>query len=608
MRDTMLHRGPDDAGVHLSGGFGMGARRLSIIDLEGGRQPVSNEDGSVWAIHNGEIYNFRELREDLIAKGHLFRSRSDTEVIPHAFEEYGADCALRFDGMFAVAVWDERARRLLLFRDRFGIKPLYYWSDRETFLFASEIRALLHDPTVPRRLNRQGAWDYMHIGCVCSPDTMFEGISKLPPAHCIEVKGGTVKTRPYWALHDAAPPDGHGTPQEIVRDLLEDSVRRHLIADVPLGIFLSGGVDSAGVTAAAVAANQGPVRAFTIGFPVERYDERGLAAETARFCGAEHETFVVEPDAMRVLRRVVERLEEPMADPAVIPLYYLCATAKEKVKVVLAGDGGDEIFGGYSRYYWDKWARAYAYVPRFLRDNLLARLAALFPERRNTRWQDFCRRVRKFSMTSGLPFAERYFAWNRILSPDMREDLLAKSFRGDGLFGAERIFLRLASEARTTDWLRKMQYIDLHTMLAERLLLKADKMSMAHSIELRVPYLDHRLAAYALRLPAEFKVHGLRMKRVLKEVLAGRVPPNVLAERKKGFRVPISLWFQGKLSDFASEALAEGEIRKLGLFDPRAVSRMLRLHRDGERDAEMPIYALMVLRLWHEVFMERRTV
>ncbi|NOZ23698.1 MAG: asparagine synthase (glutamine-hydrolyzing) [Planctomycetes bacterium] len=605
MRDTMAHRGPDDAGERLSGAFGMGARRLSIIDLQGGGQPISNESGLVWAVLNGEIYNFRELRDDLMKKGHVFRTDVDTEVIPHAYEEYGDDCVRRFNGMFAIAIWDEGRRRLLVFRDRFGIKPVYYYTNTKCFLFASEIRAILHDPHVPRRLNRQAAWDYMHIGCVCAPDTILEGIRKLPPGQCIEVKDTSVRTRRWWSLSDEVNRvSDPRPPEEAVRELLDDAVRLRLVADVPLGIFLSGGVDSAAITAAAASAKRRPIRTFTIGFPVKPYDERRAAAATARFCGAEHEFLVVQPDAMHILGEVVEHLEEPMADPAAIPLYYLCKMAKGKVKSVLVGDGGDELFAGYARYYWDKWARAYRYVPRLLRECVIGPLASFLPETMHSDWRNFCRRARKFAVTSGLPLPERCCAWSRILSPDARNELLTRAFRGDGLSGTERIYLRLAGESRTSDPLRQMQYIDVHTMLGEKLLLKADKMSMAHSIEVRVPYLDHRLVVYALSLPAKLKVRGAQMKWILKRSLANRIPGRVLAEEKRGFRVPISVWFQGKLSDFASEILAEEEMKKIGLFDPKAVSRLLRLHREQVRDAEMAIYALMVFRLWHATYLE----
>jgi len=603
MRDTMVHRGPDDAGEYCAANFAMGVRRLSIIDPEGGHQPIANEDGSVWAVLNGEIYNFPELRRHLAAKGHVFRTQTDTEVIPHAFEQYGPDCVHRLNGMFAIAIWDNRDRRLLLFRDRFGIKPLYYHRSEEFFLFASEMRALLRDRRVPRRMRCQGVLDFLHLGCVCAPDTILEGIRKLPAAHALEIRNGQVRTWRYWDLASARDSvNGRAVPREKVAALLSDSVRLRLRADVPLGVFLSGGLDSAGIASMA-SGNGRAVQAFTAGFAVRSYDETAVASRTAAFCGAAHHVEMVQPDAVRALGRIVEHLEEPMADPAAIPLYYLCGLAEGRATVLLVGDGGDELFGGYDRYYWDGWAQALGAVPAFLRKRAVAWPAELIGGRRSA----LARRVRKLAETAGRPFADRYFAWHSMLSPDLHDGLLSGSLRSPAVSETGRAFLRLAREARTTDRLRQMQYVDIHTMLTERLLLKADKLGMARSLELRVPYLDHRLAAYAYGLPRHLKVSNTRMKCVLKDALAGRVPGSILGARKKGFRVPLARWFQGRFSGFARELLAEDEVRKLGVLNPATVQRLLSGLLDGDDSLERIVYALMVLRLWHARFVEGRS-
>ena len=588
--ELLRHRGPDSEGRFSSGAFGVAMRRLAIIDLETGDQPIANETGEVTCVVNGELYNHVELRAELEARGHRFATRSDVEVVVHLYEEEGERCFARLRGMFAVAVWDERRRRLLLARDRFGIKPLYLAETPDGLAFASEIAPLLV-LGAPRRPDVQALADFLSFGYVPGEATGLEGVRALAPGHVLAWEDGRTDEREFAGIEARRAGDLEAT--------LAEAVRIHLRSDVPLAVLLSGGIDSSLVAALAAAAEGGKtLHTFTIGFEDEAYDERPHGRLVAEALGTEHHSLEVRADVVRDLPAIVRHLGEPFAAPSAIPLYYVCQAAAEHVKVALAGEGGDEVFGGYSRFAWDRHA---AQLGRLLPTRSLARaLEPLLGERaaRGGR-RSLARRGLKLLRHAGLPEAERYFSWFALLSEDAKAELVTVPAP------AARVFAELFAEApRGLTPLGRLQYVDLRTMVPKEILFKADRMSMAHSLELRVPLLDNDVVAAGLGLPDREKVRGVETKRALRRLVERRLPRSIARRPKQGFEVPIDRWLRGELRDTACELLSAERLRRHGLVDPRAAGRMLRRHLDGEAELGLPLYALVVLELWLEQVVE----
>lgn len=595
MVQALVHRGPDSKGFFFDQNFGMGMRRLKVIDLEKGEQPVFNEDGSLALVFNGEIYNFQELRDGLMQRDHFFKTRSDTEVIVHAFEDKRDRCLESLSGMFAFALWDKKGKELFLARDRFGIKPLYYVKLPHAFYFASEIRALLTHPDVPRETDLGSLDFYLTLGYVPTPRTLFRHIQKLPPAHFLQVSRDQFESRPYWRLVDQ-----HQAPLkeeeclENLEHLAKASVKKHLISDVPLGIFLSGGTDSSTLVALASELSSRPVKTFSIGFPDEpSYNELPFAREVAQRFGTEHHEYEVTPHAIEILPKLVRHLEEPLADPSVIPTYFLCGMARREVTVALAGEGGDEIFAGYNRYFWDGWADHYQRIPSFFRKGILHPLARLLPEAERKGVSNVFRRIKKFINTADLERSARYASWFSL-----------NPASSNGLAG--ELYQHYFKEAETSDPLREMQYADMHTLLLDDLLLKGDKISMAHSLELRVPFLDHRLVEFAYNLPASMKLRRGDKKYLLRRLLYRYLPKKQVNRPKRGFEVPIGKWFRGPMRPFIEELLLSSQVKRRGILNPAAIqSEILQPHLDGRQDNGLALFSLVMFENWCREFLDQ---
>jgi asparagine synthase (glutamine-hydrolysing) len=597
---ALVHRGPDDEGFYLGDGVGLGMRRLSIIDLETGRQPVRNEDGTVWAVLNGEIYNYLELRRDLTRRGHVFRTASDTETIVHLYEEHGADAVLGMRGMFAFALWDERRRTLLLARDRLGIKPLHYIETGGRLIFASEIKAILEVPGVARRLDWPALGHLLTSLCTPIDRTIVEGVRKLEPGHrLVAAPGRPPRIERYWDLRFE--PDRRPTEAEWaarLRDRLEEAVRLHLASDVPLGAFLSGGVDSSAVVATMARLQGRPVKTFSIGFTDPAFDERPHARTVAGLFGTEHHELVLRPDVTRLLEDLAWHLDEPFGDPSAIPTYMVSKLAAEQVTVVLTGDGGDELFAGYDKYAVEGRERRYDRLPGFARA-ALGRLAALLPE--GARGRNLLRHL-------ALRGARRYLDAATLLHPEDRIRLFLPEVR-DRLFAVDPWQRQAALLAGTGGhWRSGLQLLDLKSYLPLDILTKVDRMSMAHSLEARVPFLDHRLVELAATIPPELTWRRGERKHILKRAFEGILPAAILGRRKQGFAVPLQLWFRGRFDGFARDLLLSESSRRRGLLDPDAVRDLLDRNRAG-RPLEWPLWTLMSFELWCRTFLDgaRRT-
>ena len=592
---ALAHRGPDDAARALYGRAGFAFRRLSIIDVAGGAQPIDNEDGTAHVVLNGEVYNHAELRAELEGRGHRFRTRSDVETVVHGYEEWGDGVVARLRGMFAFALWDEPRQRLLLARDRLGKKPLVYHESGGRLSFASELRALLRDPEVPRRPDLGAIHRYLTLQYVPAPLTAFESVRKLPPAHLLVFEDGRARVERYWTLSFQPPLalDEAEAASE-VRRLLRDAVRVRLMSEVPLGAFLSGGLDSSSVVA--LMAEFGPVKTFSVGFEDEDYSELPYARQVAARYGTDHHEFVVKPDAAEILPRLVEHYGEPFADSSALPTWYLARLTRQHVTVALNGDGGDELFAGYDRYRALTAYRLLARLPagggpaRALAASagttLPARVRRLLAAASSTPEESYARTVSVFAPEEVL----------RLYTPEM----IAHT-RGvdpyDGLRGAFA-----ASDA--PDLLGRTLHVDTLTYLPGDLLVKVDIATMAHGLEARSPLLDHPLVEFAARLPSRLKRRGSRGKRVLRRAVADLLPPAVLRRPKAGFGVPIGRWFGGELRGHLEDILLSPAALGRGFFDPEAVRALVRSHRPGFRGRSAQLWALLMLELWCRRFLD----
>ena len=607
---SMRHRGPDDRGLHVDGNVGLGMQRLSVIDIAGSHQPISNEDDTCWIVFNGELYNYQDLRRELQSKGFAFKTSGDAEVVLHAYEEYGPDCLQRFRGMFAFGIADARQNqggsyRLFLARDRFGVKPLYYRQSGRGLAFASELKALTQDPTLKRNIDAQALHHYLGLMYVPSPHTLFAEIRRLPSGHWMMVNDGKVEMHQYWSLRrrDLGRIREEDALEELKR-LATEAVRLRMISDVPLGVFLSGGVDSSLITGVMAQASSEPVRSFSAGFPIAAYDERGWARQVSERFGTQHHEFELQPTGVDVLPEVVRHMDDPLGDPSAIPLYHISQMAREEVTVVLAGEGGDELFGGYGRYMWDRYAEMYQRLPGLLRRGVMEPIASRMPRGDAIGWKSYFRRAAKFIETSSQPFVDRYLSWMAVLPEEMREDLYADEWRGQAaVLPTSSLFEeRLVGGGPGLTNMQAMQYIDMSTLLTDDLLLKADKMSMAHSLELRVPLLDHELAEFVFSLPDSLKVRGNDTKYLLKRWLEEMLPKEIVHRKKQGFEVPLPQWFREDLWDYAVSMLSDSKSTQRGIFKPEAVKRLLDDHMSRRREHSAQIYTLLMLELWFREF------
>ena len=601
-----MHRGPDDDGQVVAPPVGLAARRLSIIDLAGGHQPIANEDGRVHVVQNGEIYNHEILHRELVARGHEFRTRCDTEAIVHLFEEHGDGFAERLRGMFAVAIWDGRASRLVLARDRFGIKPLFYWETPDGGLaFASELKALMALPSFPRDIDMRGLESLLAFNSIPRPLTIFEGVRKLRPGHLLSWSpdGDGVEVRPY--ARPAPEPverlrrERSGELATELRGRLRDSVRAHLIADVPVGVLLSGGVDSATLAALAAQESGERVRTFSIGFRERSFDELERARLVARRYDTDHHELIVEPDVAELLTRLAEVFDEPLADSSAVPTYLVSELASQHVKVAMSGEGGDELFGGYYTYVADSiapWAGKPAAALRPLVERLPSSSARV----------SFDYKAKRFARGGALPPLERHHAWKEIFSPELRAELLAgPPARG---FDPLDVYRERYAATAGAQPLARLQDVDRDIYLVDDLLVKTDRASMAHSLEVRVPFLDTAVTDLALAVPSSRHLLGWQRKRLLRRAVAPLLPKRILYGRKRGFSIPAAAWLRGELLPFARDVLSSDAIRRQGLFRPEAVERLMTEHVSGKADHSRQIWCLMTLGLWLERYGARREV
>jgi asparagine synthase (glutamine-hydrolysing) len=595
---VMEHRGPDSRGLHVVDGVGIGAQRLAIIDVAHGDQPVSNEDGSVVAALNGEIYNFNELRDLLIAKGHSFRSYVDTEVLVHLYEEYGERMVNHLRGMFAFVVWDSRRQRLLCARDRVGKKP-FFWARRGSQIwFGSELRALLQDPALKPEVDPRAIDAYLALQYIPHPLSVFRGIHKLPPATTLSVTAGGETSERYWSLDYASKLDGISFEEacERVREEIREATRVRLISEVPLGAFLSGGIDSSAIVATMAEQTSEPVKTFSIGFPERDFDELRYARMVADRFGTDHHEFVVEPDALSIMPKLALHYGEPYADPSAIPSFYLAELTKKHVTVALNGDGGDESFAGYSRYRANHMLRGLAWESSLLRS-----AGGAVADRLGQGASEDSSRARagRVLATLGMSAPDRYIRWMSPFPTELRSRLLSREFAaGLDRFDPGEGIRSAWTGSTATNALDAMLDADVQSILPGDLLVKMDIATMAYSVEARSPLLDHKVMELAARLPPAYKLQGKHTKRVLKEAFRGVVPDEILDRPKKGFGVPLRHWFRNELRSLPEEMLLDGSARDRGWFNMNEVERLITEHREEQSDHSLRLWALLQLEMW----------
>ncbi|MGH7322964.1 MAG: asparagine synthase (glutamine-hydrolyzing) [Candidatus Rokuibacteriota bacterium] len=605
MIDALRHRGPDDQGVWADGPAALGSRRLAVIDLSSrARQPMANEDGSLHAVLNGEIYNYRALRADLEGRGHRFRSDSDTEVVVHGYEDAGVECLRTFRGMFALALWDTSRRTLLLARDRLGKKPLFYAPTGDGLRFASEVQAILQDPAIPRVPDLAALGQYLTWGCVAAPRSAFQGIQKLPPAHYLLAREGEVRTRCYWSLRYAPKRE---EPEAVLAEeflaRLEDAVRIRLRSDVPLGALLSGGMDSSSIVALIRRCVPGRLQTFSIGFEQPDYDELAYARAVAARFETEHHELVVKPAVVEVLPRLVWHYGEPFADASAVPTFQLCAMARETVTVALGGDGGDEALGGYDRYLAVRLAGLLDRLPHPFRQ-VVARGAALLPEGTA---KSRVRRLRRFAGALALAPPQRYARWMSLTNETAWAELCTPAFAvAAGGSDSIRLLEDACALSDAPTFVETVMHADVRRYLPDDLLVKMDIASMAHGLEVRSPFLDHPLVEFTASLPLSLKLRGTSGKYLLRRVMGGILPDAVLRRPKMGFGVPVDRWLRHDLREMARDLLLDTRARQRGYFRPETVARWLEEHAAGRGDHHARLWSLLMLELWHRTAIDRR--
>lgn len=590
----IVHRGPDDQGIHAVPGAAIGMRRLSIIDLAGGHQPIHNEDRSRWVVFNGEIYNYSELKQELEALGHVFYTKSDSEVIVHAYEEYGAGCFARFRGMFAIAIWDAPQRKLILARDRFGKKPLFFAHQSDgSLLFGSELKSLLAVPGFVANLDGEALRQFMLMGYVATPRSIFREVKKLEPGSWLELVNGKITTSRYWNLEFGNKHVGaEGELEERLFDEIDEAVRVRLVSDVPFGAFLSGGLDSSIVCALMAKHLDSPLRTFTIGFKEDAFDERSDARRVANHIGAIHEELVVEPNAVDLVEKLVWHLDEPFGDVSAIPTFLVSQLAASHVKMVLSGDGGDEMFGGYDRY------RKYLQL-RDIRRFLPGRLSELPRMLSPLLPGGAARKLRWVSRRLASTYPADYLSGVALLTPEAMNDLVGPGESGSAGYGELERYFPVDPEMAPLD---RVISGDIRTYLLDDILVKVDRMSMACSLEARAPLLDHKLAEFAARLPVDLKLRDGKGKYLLRKVAARLLPPDVLAKKKQGFGVPLAQWFRGPLSGMLHDIVASRSFTERGLFDAGAVRKLQMEHMSGRVDRSEALWLILNFELWARKF------
>ncbi len=606
MASTMQHRGPDQEGVYCDERVSLAHRRLSIIDLsENGRQPMTNEDGSVIVVFNGEIYNFMELRDELLKKGHRFFSRSDTEVIVHGYEEWGIDCLSRLRGMFAFALYDKKTGKLLLARDRIGIKPLYYYHEHNRFLFASEIKAILEDPKVERRVNYQALYDYLGFEFVPAPQTMFASIQKLPAGSYLVLDGDRLTVQSYWDLsfQQGDAPKDFNEAVEKMREHLDHAVKSHLVSDVPLGVFLSGGLDSSCIVALMRRHISGPLKTFTIGYEDKSFSELDYAKIVADHCQTEHHVLMLDTLRPHYVEQTLYHLDEPMTDLSTVPLYLLCRQAKEHVTVCLSGEGADESFAGYDRFKASRMNRWFSLIPSLVRREMIGRMVDLLPDQPQKKGA--VNVLKRFIEGSNLPADGRHLRWQYFLSKRCEQKLLADLLKSRVTLDPFRQIREYSERCDAAeDALNREIYLDMRFMMTDSVLMKVDRMSMASSLEIRVPLLDHVLVEYMASLPGDWKLRRLTTKYIFRAALAGLLPDKVVHRGKQGYSLPVKHLLRGELKDYMVQLLNDSELIRQTM-NPGFINTLIDEHLTMKQNHNHILWALINVAIWHNRFFAR---
>lgn len=610
MCETITHRGPDSEGIWLDGPAALGMRRLSVIDLHTGEQPVYSEDRSIVVMMNGELYNYREVRAELERKGHKFETQTDTEILPHLYEEYGDALVDHLNGMYAFALWDKQKKKLLIARDRFGEKPLYYGVFDGKLIYASEPKAILAHPSVKTGLDQDALRHYLSFDYVPAPMSIYKGISKLPAAHLLTVENGEVKTRRYWNLSWEKPAEqlngaGFAGKVQELKELLSDAVRMRLVADVPLGIMLSGGVDSSTVAAFAVQHATERVKTFSVGFEEDSFDESKFARQVAAHLGTEHyEERLSAEKAGDLISQIGTWMDEPLSDGSLIPTYLLSRFVRKYVTVALGGDGGDELFAGYPMYFGHKMAAVYASIPGFLRSRLIEPVVRNLPV--STKNLSFDYKAKRFIAASKYDAVTRHHSWFGSFSIDEHEQLLSKEVweatSGDIYKGAKDL-LKISDASGDIE---QAQFLDINFYMAEDILTKVDRAAMAVSLETRAPFLDPRIGQFAASIPVEYKLKGSKGKYILKKAVEDLLPKNILQRPKKGFGIPIAEWLKGRLNPLLHDLLSRDRLVRQGLFDPDYVEQLVREHEKGIASHHKQLWTLLVFQLWYDNFLDKK--
>lgn len=606
MCEAIVHRGPDSEGLWTGDGVALGMRRLSIIDLHTGDQPVFNTDRSVIVMMNGELYNYREVRADLQKRGYTFRTNSDTEILPHLYDEYGDAMLEHVSGMFAFALWDTKRKRLLIARDRFGEKPLYYGTFGRKLIYGSEVKTLLAHPDVKTDLNLDALRQYLSFDYVPAPHSIYQGINKLPAAHKLVLENGAVKIDRYWSLSFEKPIEKPSVAEaaEHLRELLSDAVRRQLVSDVPLGILLSGGVDSSTIAAFAVRHATETVKTFSIGFTEDSFDESKYAREVSRHLGTEHYEDILSVDtAASLIGDIGKWLDEPLSDGSLLPTYLLASFVRKHVTVALGGDGGDEIFAGYPMYYAHKIAGMYERVPGVLRKGLIEPAVNAMPVSAKNMSLDY--KAKRFIRAANYDPVTRHHSWFGSFAIDQHNSLLTREVLAHTSADIYRDAKDLLKTTDAKSRIEQMQFLDINFYMAEDILTKVDRAAMAVSLETRAPFLDPRVAEYAASLPPEYKLRGNKGKFILKEAVKDMLPASILNRPKKGFGIPIAQWLRGNLNPLMHDMLAADRLKQQGIFDAAYVQKLITEHETSKASHHKELWTLLVFQLWYQNFLSQ---
>lgn len=602
MCSVMTHRGPDDEGLYIDENIGLGMRRLSIIDLKTGHQPISNEDKSVWIVFNGEIYNHCLIRKELESSGHRFSTSSDTEAIVHAYEEYGEDCVNKLNGMFAFAIWDKNKKKLFIARDRIGIKPLYYYHDDKSFIFGSELKVILQYPGIPKQIDYEALEEFLAFEYIPAPKTIFKGIYKLPQAHYISVQNQKIIINEYWKLHFK---DVKRTEDETCDELyliLKEAVKMMLISDVPLGAFLSGGIDSSTVVALMSEVMDRPVKTFSIGFDDPSYNELEYARKVAKHFGTDHTELVIKPDIPCWVDKIIKYIDEPFGDFSIFPTFLVSELARSQVKVSLSGDGGDELFAGYEHYLANNIERIYRNIPFFVRRKLVPLVIDLMPP--TSEKKGLINMMKRFVEGTQQPDQLRHFRWMKFFGEAEKQQLFSPEVRNViNRDASYRVFTDYFDEPNGADYLGQEIFADIKTYLCDDILVKVDRMSMANSLEARVPFLDHRFVEFAATIPSSMKLNRFRMKYIFKKCMSKILPKEIIYKQKQGFSIPIKNWLRRDLKPLMEEVLSIERLKKEGFFNPAYVQKLKSEHLEGLKNHSHKLWALMVFGMWQESYL-----